>query len=224
MSRRGCGGWAGSRRITINNSFTQAPEHTPLRMKSRREENTEATRAAIIATARKHFSRNGYSDTEISRIAADARVTTGAVYHHFSGKRALFQAVAEQLEVDILKVASTVEGGDPWLRIQAGFEKLIDLCASPEVQRITFIEAPQVIGPDAWRAIELRYAYGALRQGLTALVAARVVKPYPIDLIARTLLALLHEASAEVARTKHDANVRSQVSELLKGVFGLLSR
>jgi AcrR family transcriptional regulator len=193
-------------------------------MKSRREENSEATRAAIIATARKHFARNGYSDTEIGRIAADARVTTGAVYHHFSGKRDIFQAVAEQLEVDILKTASAVGGSDPWLRIQAGFEKLIDLCASPDVQRITFVEAPQVIGPDAWRAIELRYAYGALTQALTALVAAKVVKPYPVDFVARTLLALLHESSAEVARSKHDATVRKQVSELVRGVFGLLTR
>lgn len=126
--------------------------------------------------------------------------------------------------MDILKAASAVEGADPWLRIQAVFEKLIDLCASPDVQRITFIEAPQVIGPEAWRTIELRYAYCALHQTLTALVAAKVVKPYPVDLVARTLLALLHESSAEVARSKHDTTVRSQVSELVKGVFGSLTR
>lgn len=48
-------------------------------MKSRREENKEATRAAIIATARKLFGRNGYSATEIVNIAADARVTTGGL-------------------------------------------------------------------------------------------------------------------------------------------------
>lgn len=193
-------------------------------MKSRREENKEATRAAIIATARRHFGRYGYSAAEIVRIAADARVTTGAVYHHFSGKRALFQAVAEQLEIDILETASTIEGDDPWLRIQASFDKLIDLCASPDVQRITFIEAPQVIGPDAWRAIELRYAYGALRQTLTELIVAKIVKPYPVDFMARTLLALLHESSAEVARSQHDTTVRRQVSELVKGVFELLTQ
>lgn len=209
--------------FTIDNAFTSR-WRSHEQMKSRREENTEATRAAILATARKHFARRGYSGAEITRIAADARVTTGAVYHHFSGKRALFQAVAEQIEADILKTASAVEESDPWLRMQAAFEKLIDLCASPDVQRITFIEAPQVIGPEAWRAIELRYAYGAMRQGLTALTAAKVVKPYPIDLVARTLLALLHETSAEVARSKHDPAVRRQVSDLVKGVFGLLTR
>ncbi len=193
-------------------------------MKSRREENAEATRAAIIAISRKHFTRYGYAGAEISKIAIEARVTTGAVYHHFSGKKDLFLAVAEHLEEQILATAAEVKEVDPWKRLKAGFEKLIDLCATPDVQRITFIEAPQVVGPDAWRKIELRYAYGALREVLAALVVAGVVRPYPVDLIARTLLALLHETSAEVARSKRDPNVRKQISELVNDVFGVFRR
>lgn len=192
-------------------------------MKSRREENAEDTRAALIAIARKHFAKYGYSHTEIGRIAAETRVTTGAVYHHFSGKKDLFQAVAEQVEGQILAAAAAAEGTNPWQHLQAGFEKLIDICASADVQRIIFIEAPQVIGPDAWRTIELRYAFGALRQALSGLVAARVVKPYPIDLIARALLALLHETSAEVARSKRDPVIRAQVTELVSGIFRVLT-
>ena len=188
-------------------------------MKSRRDENAEATRAAIIAIARKHFTRYGYADTEISKIAIEARVTTGAVYHHFSGKKDLFLAVAEHLEGQILATAAAIEESDPWLRVRLGFERLIDLCASPDVQRIIFVEAPQVIGPDAWRKIELRYAYGTLREALTALVKAGIVRPYPIDLIARTLLALLRETSSEVARSRYDSNVRKQISELVNEIF-----
>jgi AcrR family transcriptional regulator len=193
-------------------------------MKSRREENAEATRTAIIAAARKHFTRHGYANTEISKIAIDARVTTGAVYHHFSGKKDLFLAVAEHLESEILATAAAVEEVDPWLRVKAGFEKLIDRCASSDVQRIIFVEAPQVIGPDAWRKIELRYAYGALREALTALVKAGIVRPYPIDLIARTLLALLHETSSEVARSRREPNVRKQISELVNEMFRVFAQ
>ena len=47
--------------------------------KSRKEQNLEATRAALMAVARRHFARDGYSDTEIAAIATDARVTTGAI-------------------------------------------------------------------------------------------------------------------------------------------------
>jgi AcrR family transcriptional regulator len=187
--------------------------------KSRKEQNLEATRAALMAVARRHFARDGYSAAEIAAIAADARVTTGAIYHHFDGKKGLFTAVAVDLEEEILRAAASVRSEDPWERLRLGFEKLIDLCASPAVQRITFIEAPQVIGPEAWRRIELQYAFGTLRSVLAALREAGRIKPYPIDLIARTLLALLHETSAEVARSKHDPAIRAQISEMVGGVF-----
>jgi AcrR family transcriptional regulator len=188
-------------------------------MKSRREENLEATRAALLTVARKHFARHGYSQAEIGRIATEARVTTGAVYHHFTNKKDLFIAVAENLEAEILATAASVSDDDPWRRLKLGFEKLIDLCASSAVQRIIFVEAPQVVGPEAWRKIELRYAFGALRAILTTLREAKIIKPYPIDLIARTMLALLHETSAEVARAKNDPHIRAQVSDLVADVL-----
>jgi AcrR family transcriptional regulator len=185
--------------------------------------NVAATRAAVLAAARRQFARVGYSQAELGKIAADARVTTGAIYHHFGSKKALFLAVAEHLEADILQEGLGAPGDDPWTRFRAGFEKLIDFCASVEVQRIIFVEAPQVMGPEAWRKIELKYAYGALHETLPRMIAAGMMKAYPVELIARTLLALLRETSAEVARTKGDAKVRAQVSKLVEGLLNSLA-
>ncbi len=190
-------------------------------MKSRREANVEATQAALLAVARRHFAREGFSGAEIGRIAADAQVTTGAVYHHFAGKKELFRAVAEQLEGEILK-ASLVDEKDPLRRLRLGFEKLIDVCAAPDVQRIIFVEAPQVIGPEAWRKIELRYAFGALRGVLGALRNENAIKSHPPDLVARMLLALLRETSAELARAKRAPETRKEVSALVTDVFDAL--
>jgi AcrR family transcriptional regulator len=192
-------------------------------VKTRREMNIEATRTAVLQAARRQFARAGYSPAELGKIAADARVTTGAIYHHFGSKKGLFLAVAEQLEQDILKEGLCVPGDDPWARFRAGFERLIDFCAVADVQRIIFVEAPQVMGPEAWRKIELKYAYGALHETLPRMIEAGILKPYPVDLIARTLLAVLREASAEVARTKGDEKVRAQVSELAAGVLAVLA-
>jgi AcrR family transcriptional regulator len=172
-----------------------------------------------MAVARKHFARDGYSEAEIAAIAADAGVTTGAIYHHFASKKGLFTAVAEDLEAEILRTAASVADEDPLRRLRLGFDRLIDLCASPAVQRIIFVEAPQVVGPEAWRKIELQYAFGALRGVLASLREAGTIKPYPIDLIARTLLALLHETSAELFRAKHDTAIRAQISEMVSGIF-----
>jgi len=193
------------------------------KVKTRREMNVEATRAALLGAARRHFARVGFSRTELGRIAADARVTTGAIYHHFGSKKGLFLAVAEELEAHILQEGLGAEGADAWARFRAGFEKLIDFCAAADVQRIIFVEAPQVMGPEAWRKIELKYAYGALHETLPKMIAAGIMKAYPVELIARTLLALLRETSAEVARSKGDARVRAQVSELAAGVLDALA-
>jgi AcrR family transcriptional regulator len=191
-------------------------------MTSRRDANIEATRAALLTAARKHFARDGYSGAEIAHIAAAAQVTTGAIYHHFVNKRALFQAVAEQLETEILAAAAAVDEGDPLRRLWLGYERLIDICAAPDVQRIVFVEAPQVVGPEAWRKIELRYAFGALRTILAALREAGAIKSHPADLVARVLLALLRETSAEIARSRRDPNLRAQVLQLAKTVFDAL--
>jgi hypothetical protein len=48
---------------------------------------------------------------------------------------------------------------------------------------------------------------------------AKVIKPYPVDLVARTLLALLRETSAEVARSKHDPKIRAEIADMVTGVF-----
>ena len=64
---------------------------------SLRQANVAATRAALLAVARRHFAETGYARTEVGRIAAEAGVTTGALYHHFGSKKGLFKAVAEQL-------------------------------------------------------------------------------------------------------------------------------
>jgi len=191
-------------------------------LKSRRAMSIEATREALIAVARKHFARDGYSGAEIGRIAADAGVTTGAIYHHFANKKALFQAVAEELEAEILAAATVVGEVEPWGRLRMAFENLIDVCAAADVQRIIFVEAPQVVGPDVWRKIELRFAFGALRTILASLIDAKMIKPYPVDLIARTLLALLRETSAEVARSKQDPKIRAQIADLVAGIFAAL--
>ncbi len=187
-------------------------------MKSRREENAEATRAALIAAGRELFGEKGYDLVSLGEVTRAARVTTGAVYHHFANKRALFQAVAEAAEQALVEEARAISNGDPWARLKGGFSRLVDVCADPRVQRILFVEAPQVIGPEAWREIELRYAYGGMRQVLQDLITQGIVRSYPVDLIARLLLGLLREASAEIAMDGGKV-ARTKVAELIERTF-----
>src|SRR5579864_4630548 len=95
--------------------------HPAIPRKSRRDENVEATRAALVAVARRQFARKGFGGTDLADIARDARLTTGAIYHHFKNKLALFQAVAEGLEGEILAAATSAPAADPWEAMHAAF-------------------------------------------------------------------------------------------------------
>jgi AcrR family transcriptional regulator len=177
-------------------------------MQSRRDSNTEATIAAIIAAARARFGREGFESTSLDEIASEARVTTGAIYHHFGNKQGLFRRVAEQIEGELLTSALSVTEPDLWIRTRKGIAVLLDACATPEVQRIIFLDAPRVIGPDTWREIELKYGYGAMASALSALAEAKIIRPYPVTLIAPVLLAVLAEASRALTAApdmKHQA-------------------
>jgi len=170
-------------------------------MQSRRDSNTEATIAAIMVAARARFGAEGFASTSLDDIAADVRVTTGAIYHHFGNKQGLFRSVAEQIEAELLACAVSVKDPDLWKQTLKAFAALIEACTTAEVQRIIFLDAPRVMGPEAWREIEMKYGYGAMADALSALAKAGIIRPYPVALIAPVLLAVLAEASRALAAT-----------------------
>lgn len=54
---------------------------------------SEATVAAILAAAETLFVTRNYADVSMREIADAARVSTGALYHHFPGKEKLYYAM-----------------------------------------------------------------------------------------------------------------------------------
>ena len=71
-------------------------------------ERTAATRAVLLAAARKLFSTNGFTEVSTQAIVEAAGVTRGALYHQFADKTELFAAVYEEVEAEI--VAQIAEG------------------------------------------------------------------------------------------------------------------
>src|SRR5579863_2144102 len=79
---------------------------------SLRSQHVEATRRAVLDAARAAFGSKGYAQTSVDEIAAAARVTKGAVYHHFTSKVALFRAVYSEVEAEAqARTAAAVDPG-----------------------------------------------------------------------------------------------------------------
>src|ERR1700754_1265578 len=90
-----------------------------------REERAEATRTQLLTAAHALFAEHGYASVGTEDVVRAAGLTRGALYHHFADKKALFAAVFEQLEQDLVAslgaaMAATREGADPVSWLAAG--------------------------------------------------------------------------------------------------------
>jgi len=83
----------------------------------------EATRARILAAAKKEFARSGLGGARVDVIAQKAQANKRMIYHYFASKEGLFQAVLEQAYVDIRSAEQKLDlaGLEP----EAAIERLV---------------------------------------------------------------------------------------------------
>src|SRR6186997_1891609 len=96
---------------------------------SRRQQYSASTKRTLVDVAEELFTENGYAATSLDAIVAGADVTKGALYHHYSGKQALFEAVFERVETDASRAIDRALKGkhDPWEKAQAGLRAFLDV-------------------------------------------------------------------------------------------------
>ena len=70
---------------------------------NRKAEQSQATRAALVAIARSLFAERGYAGVGTEEIVRAAGVTRGALYHQFTDKEDLFRAVYEDVERELVE-------------------------------------------------------------------------------------------------------------------------
>jgi AcrR family transcriptional regulator len=188
-----------------------------MNVKSRREEYAEITRAAIVEAAIERFAADGFARTSIDAVAESARVTKGAVYHHFRDKADLFEAVFVVMEERLLvEVTAGVEGiEDPWELIARGIDLFLAQCCEADFRRIALQEAPVALGWTRWKEIEERYFLGLVSAALDGLVQGGHIHMPPGDLTARMLLAAMTEAGLAVASAPDPAVERRLVGTLV---------
>jgi AcrR family transcriptional regulator len=192
-----------------------------MHVKQTRAEQGEATRAALIATARRLFADRGFAGVAAEEIVSAAGVTRGALYHHFDGKAGLFQAVFEGIEGELAErfAREALSESDPWEAMVAGLELFLDVCREPEVRQIALLDAPSVLGWTAWREIESRYSLGLIQLGLRNLIEAGITEPQPIDPLAHAILGMLTEAGLYVAGADDADAARDEMGQVLRGML-----
>src|SRR5215467_9053047 len=164
---------------------------------------SEATRRQLVTAARALFGARGYADVGTEEIVRAAGVTRGALYHQFRDKADLFAAVAEELESEIagrIAVGVADLATDPLQTLRTGARLFLDACAEPQVERIILLDAPSVLGWQAWRDMAGRYGLGLVQLALQSAMDAGAIVPQPVAPLAHILTGALNECALYIAR------------------------
>lgn len=163
---------------------------------SRRQAYAEETREAILEAGRRLFSRQRFSGTSLEAIASQARVTKGAVYHHFKDKRAVFSACLERQARQVSEVMAAVPPQDnDWAYAFAQCRAFLDFVLAHGKQTISLQEAITVLGWDAWRAIDSHYTMGNIERVVARLQDSGRMKVYSRELVVNMIYGLLVNAA-----------------------------
>jgi AcrR family transcriptional regulator len=189
-------------------------------------ERKEKTCAQIISVAWEIFARDGFAKAALAEIVKDAGVTTGTIYHHFGGKKELLVAVAEHVEQCILEelISLSPQSDSNFESLEAGILNTLEICSRPNIQRIVFLEAPNVIGVSEWRKIEINYGYGIMQQSIAALAESGEINAPNTDLTTRLLLGAVMEAAQEIAVAQNPSLALVQAKETLQAMLTSLKR
>ncbi|RAV15831.1 TetR/AcrR family transcriptional regulator [Mycolicibacterium sp. GF69] len=191
-------------------------------------ERTEATTSALIDAARALFAEDGYDATSLDAVAARAKVTKGAVYHHFDGKRRLFEAVftreVERMASPLLEAYQRTHRRkkDAWEAFGAACRAFLDECLEPGVQRIVLLDAFTALGWADMRRLETPLL-DMMEVAIARAVAEGRIAERPPGPLAHFLFGALCETAMTVARADDQrAAQRQAVGELGRILDGLV--
>jgi AcrR family transcriptional regulator len=184
-------------------------------------EQSAATRRALLAAGRRLFCERGFADSSVEAVVSAAGVTKGALYHQFADKVALFQAVFEEIEGEVVaRLIAEVSGvSDPMKVLRRGADAFLDACLDPAVRRIALVEAPAVLGWERWRELEQAYGLGVAKLALQGAMDAGAIRRQPVDPLAHILFGALIEAALVLATAADAAAARREVGRIVAGII-----
>ncbi len=207
-----------SSRTTASSKKTPAP--------NQRDVAAERTRAALMRAGRKLFTAPGHAQVSVQDLARAAKVTTGAIYHHFQSKDGLFVAVAQEVSQEVTqRAAAAMETRvDPWERFLAALDAVLDACLLPHV-RAVYNQAPAVMGLDAWRALEERQSDQLMRGALLTLMELKVLPVWDAAILVPMAKGAIIEAAMGITRSAAPQLARPEAGAALHAMFtGLRQR
>ncbi len=188
---------------------------------SLRAEQVAQTRAALVAAGYRRFGENGFRATSVEDLASEARLTTGALYHHFPTKTALFEAVFVQAHTDLMTASARAAHGasDGIEELALGFEAFLDGVLQPDMQRILIVDGPAVLGLARYTELDEQYAHAVIVHALTAAAQAGTISVEDPETATRLLLGALTRGAMLIANSPDPVETRHAVAKSMRALL-----
>jgi TetR/AcrR family acrAB operon transcriptional repressor len=156
------------------------------------------TKTRILDAAARVFARYGYAGASLEQVAADAGMTKGAVYWHFSSKSDLFLALCERSLTQQLRslpsqAHQAFSAADPIKALAALLQSQFACCEQGEGQPLLFFEFVASSREPAVRE-KLRETYGKILDGTVTLIKELQEKGLLADDVDPQALSILLQA------------------------------
>jgi AcrR family transcriptional regulator len=191
-------------------------------------ERRAATRAVLMATARRLFAAHGFNGVSNDKIVQEAGVTRGALYHHFADKIALFSEIFEEIKAEIpvrIESSLSVLGPmDPIAKVREAVNTWLNICQEPEVYRITIIDAPAVLGLSRCNEVSNRYGMVLARMLLESAAESGRIRDLPHEPLAQVMLGALRECATYLASQGNSAQARREVGDVINHLINSIGK
>lgn len=184
-------------------------------------------RAAILDAARELFAGHGYDGVSTAMIIERAGVSRGAMYHHFDGKRELFEQLYVELEDELIGrlAAAATRASSPIAALRSGSRAYLRECEQPsDWVQINLRQSREVLGADRWQQLAADRGIGAIRATIAAAMEGGEMAADDAAVVASIYLAALVEAGLQVAAAADPRPAREAAERTLDRMLDGLSR
>jgi AcrR family transcriptional regulator len=173
----------------------------------------------LLAAARELFVEKGYAETGTEEIVKRAGVTRGALYHQFSDKRDLFQAlflsVLDEVALELFEQTMS-EITDDKDDLVVGTKIMLDLFSRPDIKQIVLLDGPVVLGWGTWRDLQAPLHRALLTHALEHLVDEGLLRKQPLEPLADLIAGSVMQAGLAIANAEDAAKAHKIYSKSLK--------
>ncbi|MFL6076346.1 MAG: TetR/AcrR family transcriptional regulator [Mycobacteriales bacterium] len=150
------------------------------------QQHLDARRRQILAAAWRCFVRDGFHQTSMQDILAEAGVSAGAFYRYFTGKHELIRTIALEAITDLRATLADLKAAEPPPSLPEALERITDSVIALQGRP----EDPTLIALQAWaeshRDPELREFFDGVFAGIqvdyaTVVARAQASGRYPAD-------------------------------------------